>query len=57
MGDFVRMVHQELSVVHALEYLNVRFRAESKQMLGLGLGHEGLFRPVPEVNVGPGDGL
>ena len=51
------MVHQELSVIHSREDLDLDAGIDSLQMLHLRLGHEGFLRPVPEMDVGAVDGL
>ena len=53
----LRMIDQELSMVHSGEHLNVSVGVEGAQVPGLRFGHEGLFGSVPKMDISPLDGL
>lgn len=53
----LRMIDQELSMVHSGEHLNVSVGVEKAQMFRLRFGHEGLFGSVPKMDICPLDGL
>ena len=50
-GDFIGMVDEELSVVHAFESLHVYAREDDLQVLDLRLGDKRFFGAVPEMDV------
>ena len=54
---YLRMIDQELSMVHSREHLNVSVGVEKAQMFRLRFGHEGLFGSVPKMDISPLDGL
>ena len=49
----LRMIDQELSMVHSGEHLNVSVGVEKAQMFRLRFGHEGLFGSVPKMGWTP----
>ena len=51
LGNLFRMVDEQLTVIHALEDLDVGLRAEGKQVSHLRFGNEGFFGAVPEIDV------
>ena len=53
----LRMIDQELSMVHSGEHLNVSVGVEGAQVPGLRFGYEGLFGSVPKMDISPLDGL
>ena len=46
------MVDEELTVIHALEDLDVGLRTEGKQVSHLRFGDKGFFGAIPEMDVG-----
>ena len=54
---FLRMIYQELSMVHSGEHLNVSVGVEKAQMFRLRFGQEGLFGSVLKMDISPLDGL
>ena len=51
LGDFVGMIHEQLTMIHAGEDLNVGVGINSEQMFDLRFGSKGFLRAVPEVDI------